>query len=172
MTPKSLDHILAAFLVMGSAQAAETPCDVRNLKGNYDFAGAGQIIPMIEKEPGKPSVYQYELRSEIVSGTITADEKGKASIQLTTTTEGFPPGSDKGEGTYSVNPDCTGKMIFSLAGEAGKAATTWSYDFLVEKEGKIRFVGASGNKLIAGQAWRAEVPVVAPPGKGAAGASH
>jgi hypothetical protein len=166
MTAKSPCRFLGALLLLGSAaasiQAAETSCDTSSLKGSYDFSGSGQVIPMIETEPGKPGVFIYELREVTVTGNIaiSADQKGKASIRLDTFTEGFPSGSTTGEGNYKVGADCKGTLTFSTD---DKPPFTWSYDFELEKDGKFRFVSATGNnKLIAGRAWQT---AAAPSGK-------
>lgn len=170
MTQKSLRKSLGALLIVGSAaisaQAAETPCNLDSLKGSYDFSGAGSLVPMMqETKGGKLSVYLYEVRSVIAYGKMTIDEKakGKAKIQITSVTEGFPAGTQDGDMTYMVNPDCKGKMDITVPGEDGNPPTKWSYEFLVDKgNGSFSFVQISEGKTLAGQATPTPTP---PPAK-------
>jgi hypothetical protein len=164
MTLKS--KCLGLFILLGGAaisiEAAEAPCAIQSLKGKYELSAAGEVIPMIETEPGKLGVYLYELRDVIVTGTIVIadNEKGKASIQSSMVAEGFPTVEEKGEGTYTVGPDCKGKFNFLAVFDDPKKTTySWTYDFELNKDGKLQFVSVTGNnKLIAGTAWPADAP--------------
>lgn len=165
MTLKSLYRSLGVLLIIGSAaisaQAAEATCDASSLKGDYEFSAWGKTIPM-SGIPGKASVYIYDLRNVTVTGTISfpPSEKDKVTIQATTITDGFPTITESTDGTYTVGAvgtACKGKMKFTSYWEIDEGAKeipfNWSYDFELEKDGKIRFVSATGNnKLIAGQA--------------------
>ncbi|MGZ8249343.1 hypothetical protein [Methylomagnum sp.] len=138
MKPKFTSLFAGALLALASASpsvhAADAACGVHNLSGNYEFSATGKAVP---------AGSGYELRAVTVTGSLQADGAGNASLQRTLVTEGLSATSDQATGTYTVNPDCTGKL--SLAAD--------SYDFQLGQDGKLRFVGTLGQGVIAGTAW-------------------
>src|SRR5688572_3457893 len=96
--------MLAAVLaVPGVALAGGPPCDARLLDGEYGLQIAGTRM----LAPGAPA--------EQVIGVGVARFDGAGGYSLVGTTHGSVSGVVEdipGAGTYSVNPDCTGEVVF------------------------------------------------------------
>jgi hypothetical protein len=82
----------------------EKVCTVANVAGAYGFYGGGTILPgnMVGLPPG----------TLVTIGRVELD--GQGGIFLTTQTESFNGVITRnitGQGTYSVNEDCTGEIV-------------------------------------------------------------
>ena len=94
--------------VPSAARAGGPPCDVRLLEGDYGLQIAGTRV----LAPGAPA--------EQVIGVGTARFDGSGGYSLQGTTHGSISGvaaDTPGTGTYSVNPDCTGEVVFQNANQ-------------------------------------------------------
>ena len=124
---KSVVRITFIFSLMIAASAAwgdnNTPCSNKTLQGDYGYVAAGSLLPAPGASVSFGSV-----------GMTHWDGKGHVTWLEHTVIDGHPtaPGWTPSNGTYDVNPDCTGTAV---------VITPFSKDplvlsFVIVKQGK------------------------------------
>jgi hypothetical protein len=110
---------LALMLVAPALSAAES-CTAATLNGQYIFAGQGLIEAL---EPGVQRVHY---------GYFVFDGAGKVKGKQSSS-RGGKIGREKLEGTYTLEADCSGSMIFHFA---GRPSTVTHWDLYTTSDGR------------------------------------
>lgn len=126
------------------AESDDARCTNRTLSGDYGFTITGAIlsIPGVALPPGG-----LPLRGVAMT---TFDGRGRLTQVDHVVVNGGPPPVDwtVGQGTYSVNPNCTGTLTINMP---GNPLSPVKLHFVIVRNGKeIRTVGDSGNDTSIG----------------------
>jgi len=105
----TLAAAIALPVLSGVAGAADLGCSTATLKGEYAFAVTAYTPPGLPNGP-----------PQVVAGIEVFDGKGRFtqrdyigdSLRTMGQTDFAPQGQENG--TYTVNPDCTGSMVINL----------------------------------------------------------
>ena len=99
---------LFGFTVASAIMPAlvQAQCSTQTLKGQYLFTGRGYI------EPGDPGVQRVH------RGVLVFDGAGNVSGKQSSS-RGGKIGHEKLQGTYTLEPDCSGTMTFGSAATVG-----------------------------------------------------
>jgi len=109
-----------ALPLLSATALAEEKCSAETLKGRYVFAGRGFIEAL---EPGVQRMHY---------GYFTFDGSGKLTGKQSSS-RGGKIGRERLEGTYTLDSDCSGTMVFAFVGNA-RSETHW--DVYVASDGK------------------------------------
>ena len=147
MQSKSISRILIAVtqmmtvcvvLTLGASAVAQGPgtgpCSNRTLFGNYGWSSQGQVLPA----PGVALPFTS-------TGVANFDGKGNLSWLEHTVVGGEQLGADwtAGSGTYTVNPDCTGKMVATTP----NSPVPLNIFFSLVQQGKQFYTVANGHAI-------------------------
>jgi hypothetical protein len=107
---------------MAWAESTDGPCSNRTLRGDYGFTVQGQILTGPRAGPIRGVALTH------------FDGQGNMSQVDHVLVNGLPPAIEwsPANGTYTVNPDCTGKAQFTFTD--GRSPT--NLNFVVVKQGK------------------------------------
>ncbi|TCG08471.1 hypothetical protein BZM27_12085 [Paraburkholderia steynii] len=136
----------ALLLLSGAAQAGDHDghgalCSNATLKGAFSFIGHGVILGLIGGD-GKVHPYDPQPILDDVA-LVTFDGAGKFDRTDFGMIGGLPKGgkttfNPKQDGTYTVNPDCTGTMkIVYTAGGAVPAGVETDLNIVVASDGTL-----------------------------------
>jgi hypothetical protein len=142
--PVIISGLLAAGNPTWAADNDLPKCTNRTLSGDYGFTITGAILSV----PGV-SLPSGGLPLRGVAMT-TFDGRGRLTqVDHVVVNGGAPPVAwSAGEGTYSVNPNCTGTLTINMP---GNPLSPVKLHFVVVRSGKeIRTVGDSGNDTSIG----------------------
>jgi len=109
-----------ALPLLSATALAQEKCSVETLKGRYVFTGRGFIEAL---EPGIQRMHY---------GYFSFDGSGKL-IGKQSSSRGGKIGREKLEGTYTLESDCSGTMVFGFVGNP-RSETHW--DVYVASDGK------------------------------------
>ena len=137
---------VALLLLSGAAQAGDHDghgglCSNATLKGAFEFIGHGVILGLIGDD-GKVHPYDPPLILDDVA-LVTFDGAGTFQRTDFGMIGGLPKGgkttfNPKQEGTYSVNPDCTGTMkIVYTPGGAVPAGVETDLNIVIASDGSL-----------------------------------
>jgi hypothetical protein len=140
---------LAAIAVVRTAHAAKNVtgplgfadgaqgCTTATIAGSYGIASDGMFSPTFSGQPQKIG----EFIPIAFAGTFSFDGRGAAS-RAATLSAGGQINSFTDSGTYTVNSNCTGSVVFPGAGE------TWNLVIVSRKE--IKTLNATSGIVAAG----------------------
>ena len=120
MTVKFIIGLLGMLIAVG-ATAAPPSCPATLLEGRYVFAGQGYIEPL---EPGVERLH---------FGWLWLDGKGRLTGKQSSS-RGGKINREVLEGSYVLDPDCSGSMAFSFA---GRSDTVTHWDFYLTEDGRL-----------------------------------
>jgi hypothetical protein len=136
VTPLMIACVVLAFGASVVAQGPGTgPCSNRTLFGNYGWSSQGQVLPA----PGVALPFTS-------TGVANFDGKGNVSWLEHTVVNGEQLGADwthSTSGTYTVNPDCTGKMVATTP----NSPVPLNIFFSVVQQGKQFYSVANGHAI-------------------------
>jgi hypothetical protein len=112
---------ICAVLLFPVAAVAQGQCSNQILKGHYILAGRGYI------EPGEPGI------ERVHRGFLVFDGAGAVAGKQSSS-RGGKIGHEKLQGTYSVEPECTGTMVFSSVARPGSAI---HWDIYITPDGRL-----------------------------------
>jgi len=131
--------IVCGLLAAGSSAWADddmdTKCTNRTLLGDYGFS--------IEGVGGLPPMFAINALRGVAMGHF--DGKGNYTQVDHVVAGGTPPPEEWtfGSGPYTVNPNCTGKLVINIPGSPFSPV---NIHFVVVRQGKeVRFVVDSGS---------------------------
>ena len=111
----------AAGAAASAGAAARATCDVSTLRGTYLFADQGVNVTGFRRVPIAGAGYDYFDGNGKIEGILTSN------INATITSR------DSYSGSYTVNPDCTGRSTFP----ATRATPEYQYDLYIHPEGDM-----------------------------------
>ena len=118
--------VVAAVFVLGvvpKARAAEDePCSNATLRGTFRYTGTGSLLPAYAQPPLAGPFAEV--------GRQTFDGNGNTQATATLSANGNPF-TVTIEGTYAVNPDCTGFMTLNVS----PFGATVHADFVIDDDG-------------------------------------
>jgi len=131
--------IVCVVLALGASVVAQGPgtgpCSNRTLFGNYGWSSQGQVLPA----PGVALPFTS-------TGVANFDGKGNVSWLEHTVVNGEQLGADwtpSTSGTYTVNPDCTGKMVATTP----NSPVPLNIFFSLVQQGKQFYTVANGHAI-------------------------
>jgi hypothetical protein len=121
--------------VLGCVPAAQAQCNTSTLQGQFVFTGRGFI------EAAEPGIQRVHYGVFVFDGTGKLTGKQSSS-------RGGKIGREKLEGSYTIDPDCTGTMEFGTVPNHG-GLTHW--DLYVTEDHKRGSNHPHGRRLDGGE---------------------
>ncbi|BBA35407.1 hypothetical protein sS8_3470 [Methylocaldum marinum] len=148
-----LGLFVISIAIAPAAQAADGTCGVDSLKGRYGFQASGRV-----DGPSRTETDLDLTKTETVHfaqvGTLEADGKGHAWLRFTESANTTTPATARQGATYTVNPDCTGTLRFTVDdAESDTAADAPGYAFVLKPDHAFSFIGLATGTVLTGSAW-------------------
>jgi hypothetical protein len=144
---------LLILLTIGGATAASAQssgCNVASLNGAFGYSLKGSWYDS-----------QYYVYLIGIAGRMVADGNGAITGADTFNFDGYP-GKRQYTGSYTVNDDCTGSLVFTTSD-----GSTYNFDFVIFNDGKEASVVQTDNSyIVTGDLKRQTAPAAPAPTDG------
>ena len=148
IAPATLVIVFATLFALGivpTAQAGEhKECSEASLHGSFGFTSTGTLLAL---PPPKAGPF-----AEI--GRQTFDGRGNTDATATLSTNGNIVKGVTAQGTYAVNPDCTGSMTIYVL----PFGSTVTLDFVIDDDGRELRAIVTGAGSIESRVYKKQFP--------------